>query len=122
MAGRLNKILEDEEEMSPQMRQAEEFIQNTIKLRGLGPDDPIEWNAFETSPEERPKETGIASLFGAILPPAYAAGSSNPNKSSLTDRILEAITMAGFDTSEYDTPEKAKKRLNEYSEKYERRR
>lgn len=73
--------------------QADQFIENTVRLRGLGPDDPIEWNAFGMEPEPGiPPRSPLSLLLGPLAPGAQA-GSWQP-KSALGG-ILEKMLSLG---------------------------
>ncbi len=84
-------------QMSPALRRADQSVQNTARMRGLGPDDPIEWEAFSTAPEqESPTQSPLAQLLGILAPSAAAQGGKVPGAAGMGG-LWDRLMMLGFD-------------------------
>lgn len=72
----------------------DQMIANTVKMRGLGTDDPIEWDAFGTVTGPRPK--GKNSLLKSLLQPGLeTAGAETENVGSSDGRqgVINSLLM-----------------------------
>lgn len=70
----LQKLLKSIQD--PGLRHAEESIHNTVKMRGLGQDDPIEWEAFGRFPGERQSQrpSALSHLLTIAAQKGFASG------------------------------------------------
>jgi hypothetical protein len=46
------------------MALADQLIKNTVKMRGLGPDDPIEFEAFGIEADKEPQKQSFFKMVG----------------------------------------------------------
>lgn len=83
---------------------ADQFVENTAKVRGLGLDDPIEWNAFGTSPQ------GAVDLMPAVgwgvAPSASAGAGQIPSRGNFINDAMLKLFMLGFNEKEFQPKRK----------------
>lgn len=96
MAGSdLQKLIRMTRGVDPRMMQADQFVQNSLNRRGLGPDDPIEWGAFGTQPEPAvPQQSPLFQLLGLLAPTSSASGGQSPGS---MDDFLTRILGSGVE-------------------------
>jgi len=94
-----------------QERLANELFANTVKMHNYGPDDPIPWESFATSPEESGVNPGPpAGLGWGVVPQAAAAqpvGLMKRTGNAIDDAMLK-LMMLGFDPAEF-SPQRKKR-------------